>query len=260
MSLLGVAGQAVWFCGIWFRRGLRMEDADYSLLDVVLDKLDEQGRVEVLDRMVLAGTTRSKVQDAEAVSELFQDAFEAEEGEAGGSQSGYLLVYPEACVAVLEGPGGLLTRAVRRLQAAVAGGDGPVAQWVVVAATEDIPYRRFSGWLKSFIKSGGQGEEVYDDNDKAEVCAEKSSEVNLDLLEFGRKLSGMSAHEVEHVTHKPKVRQDLARLLPTANTLTGLVESTVITTLDEFCDIFDRPVDIVLDDELAWPAPQRLQI
>ena len=236
-----------------------MEDADYSLLDVVLDKLDEQGQTEVLDRMVLAGRTRHEMRDTGEVGALIEGAFASEAGgDEHASPSGFLLVYPEACVVVLEGSGGHMGRVVRRLQAEQAG--GPVSQWVVVAATEDIPRRRFPAWLKSFVKGASQGEEVYDDNDNPAVCAEKSSEVNLELLEFGRKLDGMSAHEVEHVTAKPKVRQDLARLLPSANTLRGLVESTVITTLDEFCDIFYRPVDIVLDDELAWPVPQRLQI
>lgn len=219
-----------------------------SLLDVVQDKLQNQGKTVVLSRLVYIGSLDAKVVSKEDVLALHEDVFAKVKEELEMELTGLLMCFSNCFVHVLEAQTkGILSflREVNSIQPH----ERPFTAIRIISSTEDIPYRAYSKWMSTFIKAEDDNKPVVMEG---EQLVENASNVNLNMIKLGKQLSAMSTHDQETAL------EDMAMAyveIPNVPKCLGLIQNNGVPSLDDFLDIFDTPVDIDLDSENVWPMP-----
>mmetsp|Transcript_34448 Transcript_34448/g.47734 ORF Transcript_34448/g.47734 Transcript_34448/m.47734 type:complete len:236 (-) Transcript_34448:9-716(-) len=219
-----------------------------SLLDVVQEKLQKQGKTVVLSRIVYAATLDSKAENKEDIQNLHETLFKKYRAEGESDHTGMLMVYPNCLVHVIEMQTKYTLAFLREVQN-IPKSDKMYSSIKVISSTEDIPVRAYIKWLTSFMPAGTQ--DKYNATEE-EQLVESASGVNLNMLKLGKQLSAMTPKDLESALSNPS---SAYLELPTINQIMGLILSGGPPTLDEFLDIYDTPVDIDLDSENVWPMP-----
>uniref|UniRef100_A0A7S0RUF1 BLUF domain-containing protein n=1 Tax=Pyramimonas obovata TaxID=1411642 RepID=A0A7S0RUF1_9CHLO len=217
-----------------------------SLLDVVQEKLQKQGKTVVYSRLVYVASLEAKVTDKEALQAFHEQIFASSRPEDKPDHTGMLLVFPNCFVHVIETQTKHILSFLRELSK-ISAADRPYGGMRIISSTEDIPARVFSQWFCTFCTAPTQDKYETIQKEELVTCA---SDINLKFIKFGKQLSEMSEKEVQ------SAMQDLRAAyveLPTTNQVVGLILSDEPPTLEEFMDIYDCPIDIDLDSENVWP-------
>lgn len=220
-----------------------------SLLDVVQEKLQNQGKTVVLSRIVYLGSIDPKIVSKEDVLAMHEDVFVKVREEMEMDMTGLLMCYSNTFIHVLEAQTKALLAFLREVNS-IAPHERPFTAIRVISSTEDIPYRAFPKWSSTFIAAEDDNKPaVYADQD---AIVEAASGVNLNLIKIGKSLSAMTSAEADSAV------SNLAGAyieVPVVTKCLGLVSNAGVPSLEEFLDIFDTPVDIDLDSENVWPMP-----
>uniref|UniRef100_A0A7R9YNY5 Uncharacterized protein n=3 Tax=Diacronema lutheri TaxID=2081491 RepID=A0A7R9YNY5_DIALT len=177
-----------------------------------------------------------------AVAKLTTDA--APEG-----VTGLLLLYPAHFMHVIEAELSQLSDFAQQLVPLAAAGEMAL-EVRVLASTDDIPARLFPAWLSSTVgqHSGGslRGEGVVHVPMPARIA-----DAYTGVLKLGRALGSAKKADRDAMLNDLRIRH--AAALPTQEVLAEVSQADDALAVDEFVDIFCRPIDIKLDREVVWP-------
>ncbi len=126
--------------------------------------------------------------------------------------------------------------------------NAPVSHMTVLASTEDISDRVFNMSYSTFLnEASGTGILI----ENSEGLIKIASEVNIAILKLGEKLSILPEEEAEEVLANVRTQNPS---FPTQETVAAIIEAEDSPSVDDFIEIFGKPVDVCLDSELAWPV------
>eukprot|EP01063_Lacrimia_lanifica_P019950 TRINITY_DN27346_c0_g1_i1.p1 TRINITY_DN27346_c0_g1~~TRINITY_DN27346_c0_g1_i1.p1 ORF type:complete len:268 (+),score=133.79 TRINITY_DN27346_c0_g1_i1:61-804(+) len=218
-----------------------------NLLDVVLNKLavDVDNGV-IYSRVVMAGGLTSQ--------ESSRGFFEAMMGDHANDYTGILVETTKNFVHLIEGQPHLVQRYVAAVAAKVDEYD--TAKDVVIAAyTDDIGQRSFSKW--TFVEQGQQGNCKVQKREKLKVMI-------VDVTNALCELGGLIYHKekLQMMQFLSALKTTHPDILPTSSQIEVIYSKPGIEyclTLDEFTELFCKPVDLKLHGELIWPPQPPLE-
>ncbi|KAJ1479262.1 hypothetical protein T484DRAFT_1959256 [Baffinella frigidus] len=229
-----------------------------SLLDVVMQKAEDLGLVEKIQRVLIAGKYLKPADTGEAVKEMLDNAVRQTEDsdEDGGHITGLTIMLPGCFLSIIEGPQRLVIGTLRMLQEDHNSRYKELlASAHMFSSIQDSPGRSFPMYASrvlSLAKAEGMTPEK-------EVIVTLVPEMAINLEKFGHKLrrmdEGGQARELDSLQRKH------AEHLPRVEDVLGLCASPDIMSLEEFFDLYYSPRRCLggpLDTEICWPLPPTL--
>jgi len=236
-----------------------MEKERNTLLDVITESLQRQGKTELLDRIVYVGRLTDVVPNRKDFSSYFESFFTKyhhdvvvpESVTTGSNVTGILLVLQQTCLHFIEGSSKTLKAHIRDLHST------PKAKRIIddikiIVATEDIPYRAFPSWVTRVLNIG-RNVTPSDPPSEIEDLEPQISETYLNLLQLGRGLSEQDPGRLEEVLDALRTRYK--DQLPSNEQLNTFIQSDDTFEIGEWLEVYDSPIDIQLERDLIWPVP-----
>jgi hypothetical protein len=217
-----------------------------SLLDTTIDRLTEEQRPLLpLARLCLIGMltdASATASFAKWVSPFFEKPAEV---------TGLLLQLESGWIMTIEGPSADLIAFLKKLHEQLLAGK-MLGTTKVISCQEDVRKRYFPTWAHhkmSVIRSNYA--EIEGDGALSALLAETS----IGMLKLGKALSANGgAVSVLDRWESADASKDLADM-PSNERLGQLLEIPEVTPLELFMDIFEDPVDVMMESERVWPPP-----
>ena len=222
-----------------------------SLLDIVLEHKQKQGKARLEDRITILAKTNEMQEDDEEIRDYFFDLFDLSTTDEE-SCTGIILVYPTAAVIVIEAKQSILWDVLKRLNKSELD-NAPVNTLAILSSSEDISKRAFNMPYSTFLNEASAAATLIEDSEKLVAAA---SAANISILQLGEKLSSLSGDEAQNLLLN--LRSSFTTF-PTQETFSAIIEADDTPTVNKFLDFFGKPVDVTLDTEIAWPAPEALE-
>lgn len=225
---------------------LESKTAEKSLLDVVQARFDAGGGRESLTRMLYVGSipktaTKHQVCDYHA---SFLTEIEAD-------VSGLMLLLQTSFVNLIEATPDVINALLRHLQQETESPTACITNVRIVACSEDCPNPAFVSWS---YRSISMPPEAGVDLDKEDIVA-ASFEVYFKLVKLGQQLSDADLPQADIPAALDNLRQRFPQFLPSNERVVALTLCDKVTSLAEFLDIFDAPLETTLESDRVWPAP-----
>lgn len=224
-----------------------------SVLTSILARNERLGKTSrLLGRMCFVGKVLSQQQ--RQLLAWHKDAIAKLRTESSPEDiSGLLLLYPSHFLHVIEGELTQLTQFVQLL-APLAESGLSTAEVRVLASSDDIPSRLFPGWLSSTV---GQHSGGATPADAIHVpMPRRIADTYIALLKLGRALIGAKKPDRDNMLNDLRTRY--AETLPTQESVTEVATAEDALLIDEYIEVFCKPLDIRLDRELVWPIENEL--
>jgi hypothetical protein len=261
-----------------------------SLLDVVVQRAEDLGLVEKIQRVVIAGKYAKAQDSGDAVKDMIDNAVRQteESDEDGGYITGLTIMLPGCFLSIIEGPQRLAIGTLRLLQ------DDPNSRYKELLASahmfssiQDTPGRSFPIYASrtlALARADGITPEK-------ETVVKLIPEIAINLQNFGKLLrsmdEGAQARELDELQrkyseHLPRVEDVLGLVLPEPwpaplsqllaphddlsvelkGVLAAQCNSEDVMSLEEFFDLYYNPSRCLggpLDSEVCWPLPPTLR-
>ena len=221
-----------------------------SLLDVVLEQKQKQGKAKLEDRITLLAKTNETQEDDEEIRDYFLDLFDLSTTDEE-SCTGLILVYPTACVVVVEAEQSILWDIMKRLHSSELD-NAPVNSLTILSSSEEISKRAFNMPYSAFLNEASAAATLIEDTPKLISTA---SAANISILQLAEKLSVLPGDEAKNLL--ANLRSSITTF-PTQETFSAIIGADDTPNVDDFLEFFGKPVDVTLDTEVAWPAPESL--
>ncbi|KAJ1630721.1 hypothetical protein T492DRAFT_1001391 [Pavlovales sp. CCMP2436] len=167
--------------------------------------------------------------------------------------TGLLLLYPSHFLHVVEAELTQLTEFARALVPLTEKEDLTM-EVRVLACTDDIPSRMFTGWQSSIV--GQHSASAAPSEGVIHVpLPTRIADTYISLLKLGRALAHAKGPEREGMLADLRTRH--AETLPTQNLLSEVAQAEDALKVAEFVHIFTKPIDIKLNREV-WPVETEL--
>ena len=222
-----------------------------SLLDVVLEKKQRQGKAKLEDRISILAKTNETQEDDEEVRDYFLDLFDLSSTDEE-TCTGITLVYPTACVIVVKAEQAVLWDFMKRLHSSELD-NAPVNTLKILSSSEDISRRAFNMPYSAFLNEATAGATLIEDSEKLIATA---SAANISILQLAEKLNALPGNEAQELLSN--LRSSFTTF-PTQETFTAIIGADDTPSVDEFLSFFGKPVNITLDTDMAWPTPELLE-
>jgi len=220
-----------------------------SLLDTTIDRLTElaprPAPLLPLGRVCLVGALSepsATAAFAKWVSPFFEKPAEV---------TGLLLLLESGWIMTVEGPSADLIAFLRKLHQQLAAGK-MVSTAKVVSCQEDVRSRYFPTWAHhkmSVLRSN------YAEIEGEGALSALLAETSIGMLKLGKALSAnggsVSVLDRWESSDAPKELADM----PSNERIGQLLEVPDVTPLELFMDIFESPVDVMMESERVWPPP-----
>ena len=201
-----------------------------SLLDIVLEKKQKQGKARLEDRITLLAKTKETQEDDEEIRDYFLDLYDLVTPDEE-TCTGVILVYPTACVVVIEAESTVLWEVLKRLHTSELD-NAPVSNLVILSSSEDISKRIFNMPYSTFLNDASAATVLIEDSERLIASA---SAVNISFLKLGEKLSSLPAEEAESLLSN--LRASIPTF-PTQETFSAIIDAEDTSNVDEFIDFF----------------------
>jgi hypothetical protein len=230
-----------------------------SLLDVVLERVEgQQGKTQILSRTLWVGKlrdgvalatgqklTRDVLNDVRKVQEraIFLSPEELE-GSVTGIQLGlstFLATFVEASPTVLEHMYETLIEHEQFVSV--------FEDIRVIAYADDIPKRTYSSFVTKDVAPATSEAQIDEEN-----VNQALSDFFTNLIQLGETMAGK--RDAQLASFLETMKSTCVHLLPTGELLRQIFITDTIVDIEEFVDAFVRPIDVTLDSELVWPAPE----
>mmetsp|Transcript_5862 Transcript_5862/g.6717 ORF Transcript_5862/g.6717 Transcript_5862/m.6717 type:complete len:237 (+) Transcript_5862:394-1104(+) len=220
-----------------------------SLLDVVQERLQKQQKTTVVSRlMYVAQFPDGKAVTKEEAQHHVEGLMKKARGDAE-KETGILVVYPTCVLHMIETTTKAIMSLLREINQ-VPKDDQLLRNLTIISSTEDIPSRGFQKLYHCYVNEAQrEGIEAMD----VDAMVTEVSDMNINMIKLGKHLMGLGARELDAALESLRSAYPD---LPTAVPIIGLcLAEDGPPTLEEFLDIYDRPVDIDLESENVWPMP-----
>ena len=214
-----------------------------TLLDTVLDNITAASRPLVpVTRVCLVGKLSGTMPDAQFAA--WCDNYTRPPAEV----TGLLLLLDGGFLMTVEGPTNDLLPFLRGLLDQLEPGSA-LASAKVVAQQEDVHQRYYPKWSShkmSVVRSN------YAEIEVEGALTALLSETAIAMLKIGKVLTknGAVLSALDHWEDNKELAE-----MPSNERVAQLLELSEIPPLTAFMDIFETPVDVVLESDRAWPPP-----
>jgi len=217
------------------------------------DKQKALNKKALLHRLIYISKISADVENKILIGKYYEDLFDKlQRKHHSESASGILLVYPDHVVHVLETSIDVISDVIRRMRT---NSTEPLATTMlgatkILTINHDIQSRLFQQWncrILNLARSIGTAESVV----PVEEVVVESISLLLNLGMFLLK---------SPKSNSPERFQELAGpLLIHHDHISVIMRSDVVLSPDQYLEIFDRPLDVVLDGETMWPLDLDIQ-
>jgi hypothetical protein len=226
--------------------GSESKVADKSLLDVIQARFEAGGGRESLTRMLYVGAipksaTKHQVCDYHAnfLTEIEADV------------SGLMLLQQNSFVNLIEATPDVIHALLRHLQVETENPAGCISSVRIVACSEDCPNPAFVSWS---YRSISLPVESAVDLEKEDIVV-SSFEMYNKLVKLGQQLSDADLSQADIPAALDNLKQRFPQFLPSNERVVAFTVCEKVTSLAEYLEIYDSPVDVVLESDRVWPAP-----
>nr|XP_056722504.1 testis-expressed protein 47-like [Euleptes europaea] len=223
-----------------------------TLLGMLEEIRRQQMKKYLLHRMFLVAMLPENTDGGEVIAfheQLFKRIAKFHLGEP---VSGVLLIYSSCILHVLESSSGTLYHILKELAASENQGPEPFLRDVkILVVSHNIPTKLFTQWYATTVDVP----EILEDISQTQTTEEVITEcltlilklgVYLATLKVGNKGLGDCLHSV------------VPELLIRTETIKYLCKAEKCLSPQEFLDLYDNPLQPVMDSESVWPTPAHL--
>lgn len=186
--------------------------------------------------------------DVEEVKKFHHDFLDEHEHDHKISGLVFYIVNDEGKTAFLhcfEAPTEVLMQYIKDLKA-YKGAQPLLVNPRICSFTEEVP-REYSLWGFRVVHMHSDQDDVPEDLAKAVF------ETLKNYLELGRELQAMEDDRAYDYVSTSESRQFLGRV-PTVERINAYTKSTDLFSLEEYLELYDKPIDFTLESELVWPV------
>ncbi|XP_014343129.1 testis-expressed protein 47-like [Latimeria chalumnae] len=228
-----------------------------SLLVVLQDKHASVNKKFQLHRLIYTARIAPDRADRRDVADyyvkLFQVSLKICHGEA---VTGLLLLYPSSVVHMVESSSEMLYYILRDLSLMEHRGfDFLLQDARILVMSHDIPTRLFPHWHYKLLSLPVT---YLEDNTEEQSLATLVPECLKLLLSLGMYLLKTAKSGIKGMSDNLHAR--VPELLIKEDTIHYLCKSEELMTPESFLQAYDRPVNMIFDSEIVWPAPQHLYL
>lgn len=222
------------------------EETRTSLLDIVKDGLQRQGKTSMLYRVVLVGESTEPKNDVGAHYQKFFKNFQQE----SELITGLLILHPTTWIHILEASHTIVLQYLREVLSPQS--RALVRKVKVILVAEDVPNRFFPFWASRQIDYGVKSEVERIDNLQDDELAKTASDLCISLLNLGTSLSNLSKSDMKAALDT--LSETFKAQIPKSDLLATLANSKNIIGLEEWYEQFHGLVNWTAESELVWPA------
>ncbi|KAJ3290925.1 hypothetical protein HK104_006445 [Borealophlyctis nickersoniae] len=276
------------------------EEKRTSLLDVVRDNLQRQGKNTMLYRVVVCGEL---VKDADRADfgAYYQKFFKQYQTETD-LITGMLLVLPGCFVHVLEASHKVILSFLRDLKTPPSSSTtrtrtthltshhaasvttepkpsegGPTTTTIgggtpgstlpltagmklrscrVLCLADDIPARFYPFWASRVVDPRSDAAEADADFETEDAGARTVADLCIKFATLGASLSSLSKSDLKPALDELGDRY--RNLIPRPEFIIAVSSESHVMSVDEWCELFDGHLEVVLESDLVWPVPRPL--
>ncbi|XP_048350117.1 testis-expressed protein 47-like [Sphaerodactylus townsendi] len=170
----------------------------------------------------------------------------------GEPVSGVLLIYPCCIIHVLESSSGTLYHILKELAAIENQGPEPFLRDVkILVMSHNIPTKLFTQWYSTTIEVP----EILGDVSQSQTTEEVITECLTLILKLGVYLATL---KVGNKGLRDSLHSAVPELLIPRETIKYLCKAKDCLSPQEFLDMYNTPLQPVMDSESVWPTPTHL--
>jgi hypothetical protein len=228
---------------------LESKSGERSLLDCIQSRFEVAGGRESLTRMLYVGVipktaTKHQLCDLHA---SFLTEIEAD-------VSGLMLLQQTTFINLIEATPDVIHLLLRHLQLELQSPTACVSSIRIVACSEDCPNPAFVSWsYRSITMPAESGIDL----EKEDVAA-SSFDMYFKLVKLGQQLTDADLPQADIPAALDNLRQRFPQFLPSNERVMAFTLCEKVTSLAEYLEIYDSPVDVEFDSDRVWPAPAPL--
>lgn len=223
-----------------------------NLLHLQEEKHRLQLKKFLLHRMFLVGYIQPNT-EKRVISEYYEQLFQSIlKHHLGEGVTGLFLIYPSSFLHILETSNGTLFRILLDYVAHEKETDFVIENMKIVVVSHNIPTRLFMQWYVCVINVPV----LYLDD---VTQTQSVLEVTTDFLSMCHKLALHLFKTVKVGTKGPgdNLHQVAPDLLLPEHTIKYLCKAEEFLDPETFLKMYNRPIHVISDSELVWPAPSR---
>eukprot|EP00128_Syssomonas_multiformis_P012296 Colp12_sorted_trinity150504_noHs@30581 len=229
------------------------QKAGSTMMDVVTERLRQANKKTITDRLLYVAKLTDNLTNKKELSAYYQKFFKQFQSKNDADYiTGILLIYQKHCVHLIEASTRVIMETLKDLAATSRDPKGFVSSPVVLASISDIPARCYPLWASRVINTTSKNDD-YTTNDPIELTV---TEFNVKLLKLGLHLSNLQKDQLKGTLDELSER--LPELMPRMEMFDYFLQQKELCTVQQYLDIYEAPIDVVLDSELCWPINSRL--
>ncbi|KAJ3103050.1 hypothetical protein HDU97_010406 [Phlyctochytrium planicorne] len=237
--------------------GQAPEEKRVSMLDVVRDTLQRQGKTSMLYRAILCGELKNPTERTE-LGGHYQKFFKLYQSDAD-LITGMLLALPGTWVHVLECSQRVMLAFLRELgNLRTENGHKCIKSAKILLMSDDITQRFFPFWASRVIDQSSTPFYLDDTMYTEETFPKTLADICVNVCTIGSGLSNLSKNDLKNVLEELSER--FQKQIPRSETIEFISRSNDVISIEEWLTVFDERINTPKDSELVWPAPKSIKI
>ncbi|XP_077980300.1 testis-expressed protein 47-like isoform X2 [Glandiceps talaboti] len=229
------------------------ESARLNLLEVIEDRNRALNKKALLHRLVYIAKLGTELNDKRDLGTYYDRQFKQWQNQfQGEGVTGMLLVYPNHYVHLVESSQEVLTALIRDLGEMEEREEAMITQSKLLVVSGNIPARLFSQWNSRVLNLPASRLELYETNESIESLVPECLTQMLKLGAYLAKQPKLSLKGVMDSLH-----DKVPELLIPQDLIGYLLQSVDLASPKRYLNLYDKPFDVVLDNELVWPLPTK---
>jgi hypothetical protein len=204
-------------------------------------------------RVLFVGNFAPGMQSKKDLCRYYEEFWVRQNAEVAGPVTGISLALPSSTVHLLEAHQTVVCRLLEDIVAAEGRPGAMLKDVRVVAATEDAPQRAFPTWEFRVLQYD-RAVELAGDASEHDAPQALANSCYTTLLRLGEGLTRTRSQDMalyDAAVENLRASQ-FRELLPTAEMISGIIDSQDIFSLREWLAVFTRPVQVDIDPDQIW--------
>ncbi|XP_054762924.2 testis-expressed protein 47-like [Lytechinus pictus] len=228
------------------------ENTRLNLLEVIEERNRALNKKSLLHRLVYVAKLTDSLPEKRVLGAHYEKQFKNWQNQyQGEGATGMLLVYPHHFVHLVESSSEMLMALIRDLRDLIQS-NTLVEESKILVVSSNVPTRLFSQWSFRVLNLPESRLQEYETSEPIEKLAPECLALMLKLGSYLSKQPKITLKTVMDQLH-----EKVPDLLIPQDLIGYLLFTPDLCTPAEFLNKYDKPMDVVLDNELEWPLPTK---